>query len=72
MLIDRETADVIASALYHDTITGLDPSQLDELAVLRYANDPDVEIDYLGLSTDAGAEFHGVNTEAEMLGTVGD
>lgn len=70
MLLDRETAELIAFALYNQTITDLDVGQLDELALLRYQDDPSVEIDPLGLSLDAGAEAHGVNTEQEMLHTV--
>lgn len=70
MLLDKETADLIASALYNQSITDLDLSQLDGLALLRYADDPDVEIDELGLSGDAGW-LHGSNTEHEMLHTLG-
>ena len=69
-MIDEPTAEIIATALYNQDITELDAQQLDELGFLRYADDPDVEFDELGLSLDAGSDGHGVNTEEEMLWTV--
>ncbi len=71
-MIDKDAADIIAGALGADALENLTPEQLGELAVLYYANDPDVEFVDLDFTPDAGAELHGVNTEEEMMRTLED
>lgn len=70
--IEKEIADIIATALYNQELVGLDDTTLDELAFLRYFNDPDVEFEDLEYTEEAGVSGHGVNTEAEMNYTWGD
>lgn len=71
-MLDKETAEIIASALVNKDIEDMTPEELGELAILEYHNDPDVEFVELDFTPDAGAELHGVNTEEEMMQTVGD
>jgi hypothetical protein len=69
-MIDKETADVIAMALFNQDIIDLDVEALDELAVLRFFDDDDVEFTDVDFTLDAGPGGHGINNEDEMLQTV--
>ena len=71
MISENET-DIIAAALWTQDITDLSVDELDELAMWQFAEDPEVELDWIGLSQDAGPEGHGVNTEEEMMYTWSD
>ena len=68
-MIDKETADVIAIALFNEELVGLDSNTLDELAILKFFDDDDVEFEDLDYTQEAGLEGHGVNTEEELLHT---
>ena len=50
----------------------LSAEELGELAVIQYAEDPDVEFDELDLTQDASAPGHGENSEEEMMFTLED
>lgn len=71
-MIDKETADVIALALFNEELVGLDLNALDELAVLRFFDDDDVEFEDIDYTQEAGLDGHGVNTEEEMIATWSD
>lgn len=66
-MLDKETADLIAAAIYTNDITTWTVDQLDELAEFAYANDPNVSFSDLDYVPDAGAELHGTNTEEEKM-----
>lgn len=69
-MIDKQTADVIATALFNESIMDLDLEALDELSVLRFFDDEDVEFTNIDFTIEAGPDGHGSNTEDEMLQTV--
>lgn len=58
---------LIAGAIWTKDIQDMTVNELDELALIEWANDPEVEFDELGLSQDAGAEAHGRHTDDQML-----
>lgn len=68
-MIDKETADVIAIALFNEELVGLDSETLDELAILKFFDDEDIEFEDLDYTQEAGLNGHGINTEEEMLYT---
>lgn len=65
--IDEETAEMISNAIYSKDISDMTPEELDQLAILQWQDDPDVEFDDLGLSEDAGPLNHGMHSEDEIL-----
>lgn len=69
-MIDTESAGLIAGAVWTEDTANMSAGELDELAILHWEGDPDVEWDELGLSADAGEEGHGDNTEEEKLQTL--
>jgi hypothetical protein len=71
-MLEPEIASLIASAIITEDILDMTPEELGELSVLEYENDPDVEFFDLEFTPDAGADLHGVNTEEEMMKTLGD
>lgn len=66
-MIDQESADMLANKVWSEELSEMTADQLDELALLQWADDPDVQFDELGLSQDAGQWRHGVHTDEEML-----
>lgn len=70
-MIEKDVADTIATALHNEDLQSLTVEELGELSILHYHNDPDVEFIDLDYTPDAGIELHGMNTEEEMLKTVG-
>lgn len=69
-VIDKETADIIAAAIWTEEIVNMSLEDLDLLAEYAFANDPDVSFSDLDYVPDAGADLHGVNTDEEMMGTL--
>lgn len=70
-MIEKEDAEIIAKAIIASDIINYSVEQLGELSMIHYENDPDVEFVDLDFTPDAG-ELHGVNTEEEMMQTLGD
>lgn len=65
-MVQEEIADMAANAIWSKDVTELSVEELDQLAMLQWEGDPDVEWDVLGLSEDAGDE-HGIHTEEAMM-----
>lgn len=66
-MIEEESAEMVANAIWSEDITTMTADQLDQLAILQWDSDPDVGWDELGLSNEAGADRHGQHTDEQMM-----
>lgn len=72
MISDREATDIIAKAIWTEEISKMTLDEMDELAFIQYADDPDVEFYSLDYTVEAGPFNHGINSDEDLMKSYGD